>query len=123
MKPIITLTTVFLFMVSCNTIDDQVFCTEEFRTIAVTITGANLDDFYTIRESTEDTIRFSLNNVPFENIYPILDDSFQPIIAESEETFNFLGLINEVIMVDEGYVIAADECHISLVSGKAEIAL
>ena len=121
--------TLLIFCVSfyscCDCANDDpidIVCTEEFRTIGVTITGGVLDEFYTIRVSNADTIRHSDNQV-FEGFYPVLDDSFHSEIMNSEETFDFVGLIGDQIVVDEEYVIAGDDCHISLVSGKTEIDL
>ena len=128
MKYFTVLFAVVLLFHSCDQMDDDptnddLVCTEEFRTITVTITGGTLDDFYTIRQSTGDTIRYSNENLPFPNVYPILDDSFQSIIANSQETFDFIGIIDAEIVVDEEYVIEADSCHINLVSGNTEIGL
>jgi len=120
----------FILSIYCQSCDffsddpnDQIACTEEFRTITVTITGGTLDDFYTIRKSTEETIRYSKEDGLTENYYPILDDSYQSKFVNSRETFTFIGVINEVVVVEENYVIAADFCHINLVSGKTEIDL
>lgn len=124
MRSLLTIFITALFLHSCDLPEDnQVFCTKEFRTISVTITGGELDDFYTLRKSTGDTIKYGLEDVPFTDTYPILDDGFQATIAKSEEIFDFFGLINAIIVVDEEYIISADECHINLVSGETEIDL
>jgi len=127
MKKLITPLITIILIQSCHlwgeAPDAPRICTEEFRTITVTITGGTLDDFYTIRKSTEETIRYSKEDGLTENYYPILDDSYQSKFANSQETFQFIGILNETIVVDEEYVIAADFCHINLVSGKTEIDL
>ena len=126
MKEFLTILAFSVLIQSCDLSDedpkDDIFCTEEFRTIGVTITGGVLDEFYTIRISNGDTVRHS-DNTGFENFYPVLDDNFHSAVINSEEIFNFLGLIGDQIIIDEEYVIAGDDCHISLVSGKTEIDL
>ncbi len=101
---------------------DCSICTEEFRTIGVTITGGTLDDFYTVRISTGDTIVYSEQQI-VDSSYPILDDSFHSEIINSQETFYFNGIVNDEIVIDEDYVIEGDDCHINLISGTTEIDL
>lgn len=101
----------------------EIMCTQEFRTIGITITGDSLTDFYTIRNSNSDTIRFSTGVDPYSLCYPVLDDSYTSKIANSQESFTFIGEINDTIVVNERYVIKADYCHIDKVSGKSEVSL
>lgn len=102
---------------------EETACTEEFRTIGITITGDSLTDFYTIRISNSDTIRISLDGYPNNQTYPILNDSYQSVIANSQESFNFIGEFNDTFVVNEVFVISADNCHIDKVSGKSEVSL
>lgn len=106
-----------LAAVSCKK-KQEVFCTMEFRTVSITVNRGLLDDFYTIRESTGDTIRIDRGNIPGNNEYPVLDDRFQTIIRDRTESFRFLGFINNVETVNEIFVIKADQCHIDYVSGN-----
>ena len=111
--------TLILFSIfSCK--DEEIACTEEFRTIGIEITGADLEDYFTIRVSNGDTLR--IGNV-FGDFYPVLDDSFQPELENDEEKFSFIGLIADTIAVFEPYVIEADECHIMKVTGVDKIDL
>ena len=108
---------------SCNDKED-VPCTMEFRTIGITVTGDSLTDYYTIRLSTADTLRFIYGNPFIENHwYPVLDDNYQSKIANSQENFRFIGKINDTVVVNEAFIIKADACHIDKVSGKIEINL
>ena len=111
-------------LLSCNDSsgDDQKVCTEEFRTVAITVSGATLDDFYTIRKSNQETIRYSSDEV-IENSYPVLTDEYQPMLKNKEETFQFIGIIENQTVVDEDFIIKADECHIQYVSGKTEVTI
>jgi hypothetical protein len=105
---------------SCSQKDKPVICTKEFRTISITVKGEPLDEYFTIRIKTNDTIRIGRENVPGENIYPVLDDNFQKLIEGKTEEFRFIGYKNHEMVVNEPFVISADKCHINYVSGKLE---
>lgn len=112
-----------LFVTSCKKHID-VACTMEWRSIQINVVGAVLDDHFTIRLATGDTLRFSSD--PIGNTaayYSVLDDSFQPTLAGKTENFRFVGLIEHEIVVDEAFVIEADNCHINYVSGNLTVTL
>jgi len=95
-------------------------CTDIFKMVNLTITGQQLDSFYTIRISSNDTIR---NQKEGEDYYPVLNDRYQDALANSQDSFQFVGLINDSIVVVEPYVFGADDCHIHKISGKESIQL
>lgn len=104
--------------------DDPVACTMEFRTVTVTVNGPSLTNYYTLRASTGDTIRIGAENVGgMSGVYPILDDSFQSVLAGRSENFIFKGFIDDSLVVNESYGIAADQCHINYVSGPLQVTL
>ena len=111
-----------LILISC-TKDEEVICTMEYRYISIDVKGGILDDFYTIRKYTGDTIRNEKDNIIGNNSYIILSDNYQNKIKNKEEIFIFKGYITDSLVVNEQYVIKADECHIDYVSGKKEINL
>ena len=111
-----------LILISC-TKDEEVICTMEYRYILIDVKGGILDDFYTIRKYTGDTIRNEKDNIIGNNSYIILSDNYQNKIKNKEEIFIFKGYITDSLVVNEQYVIKADECHINYVSGKKEINL
>lgn len=111
-----------LIIISC-TKDEEVICTMEYRYISIDVKGGILDDFYTIRKYTGDTIRNEKDNIIGSNSYIILSDNYQNKIKNKEEIFIFKGYITDSLVVNEQYVIKADECHINYVSGKKEINL
>ena len=111
-----------LILISC-TKDEEVICTMEYRYISIDVKGGILDDFYTIRKYTGDTIRNEKDNIIGNNSYIILSDNYQNKIKNKEEIFIFKGYITDSLVVNEQYVIKADECHINYVSGKKEINL
>ena len=111
-----------LIIISC-TKDEEVICTMEYRYISIDVKGGRLDDFYTIRKYTGDTIRNEKDNIIGNNSYIILSDNYQNKIKNKEEIFIFKGYITDSLVVNEQFIIKADECHIDYVSGKKEINL
>ncbi len=114
---------VSILIVSSCTKEEEVICTMEWRYISIDVKGGVLDDFYTIRKYTGDTIRYEKDNIIGNNSYIILSDNYQNKIKNKEEIFIFKGYIIDSLVVNEQYVIKADECHINYVSGKKEINL
>lgn len=117
---------VFFFMIaviSCTNRTDEVICTMEFRTVNIKVNNATLQDYYTIRETTGDTIRNISGYQPDQNLYPVLTDNYQPMIVNQTENFRFVGIISDTVVVDEIFSIKADQCHIQYVSGNQEISL
>ncbi len=109
--------------VACSKKDDGIACTEEFRSVTITVNGGVLDEYYTIRQSTGDTIRIADGGNIGQNICIVLNDSYQQAIENKTEDFLFKGFINDTLVVDELFKIKADECHIEYVSGKMEVNL
>jgi hypothetical protein len=95
----------------------------EWRYISIDVKGGVLDNIYTIRKYTGDTIRNEKDNIIGNNSYIILSDNYQNKIKNKEEIFIFKGYITDSLVVNEQYIIKADECHINYVSGKKEINL
>ncbi|MFN8154844.1 MAG: hypothetical protein U0Y08_11180, partial [Bacteroidia bacterium] len=111
-----------LLLHSCRS-ETSAPCTMEYRYITITVTGGLLDDFYTLRVSTGDTIRYAKNELPGDSVYIVLGDNYQQALKNSTDTFNFRGLINDSVVVDEAFVINADECHIEYISGDTDVSL
>ena len=111
-----------LMAASSNDKNKEVVCTTESRITGVKVIGGELDDFYTLRATTADTIRFTAEGqYPFNNWYPILNDNFQPILEGKREDFVFVGIKNTAEVVREQFSIGADVCHIIKYSGPAEV--
>ncbi len=126
MKRLLLIVSIGFLIQACEDapIEDGVICTAEFRTLGVTVTGGQFDDFYTVRKTDNDTIRHSPTiGGSLGDFYPILDDSYQPKLENDQDTFTFHGFLSGELLVKEDYVIKADECHIELVSGNTEIQL
>jgi len=109
-----------MISVACNR--DSV-CTDDLRMITVEISGDTLDEYYTVRNSNQDTIRHGQNVSPADigSILVVLTDSYRDQIKNTESEFIFVGLIDDSIRVWEPYIIGANECHIYHVNGPTQI--
>jgi hypothetical protein len=103
-----------------DTGNNDVICTEEFVIVGVKITGAVPDDFFTVRTANMDTIRLD-GNFPVGNWYPVLDDSFQPLLQDEREEFYFVAVAANEVIINQRYEIGADKCHIIRFAGPSEI--
>lgn len=122
------LSSIFLllfFASSCNSNkNEEVACTMEFRIISVEVVGAELTDYFTIRESSQDTLYLQEFNYEFFNSYPVLTDAqFSLLATNVVEDFRFVGFVDEELRVNELYRIGADRCHIFLEDGNTQINL
>lgn len=101
---------------------DDIICSTIFKSIVVGINGQQLDSYYTIRISDSDTIR---NNDASkeDSFYPVLTDAYHGKLINKKDSFHFVGLVNDSIIVEEPYVIGGDDCHIYLHSGPETIDL
>ena len=110
-----------LFFMSCkknptNTPDeDLLVCTLIFVTESVTVSGTVLDDFYSLRLSTGDTLRLEDYNSK-DQYYPILDDNSIPQTKNIEERIDFVALRGDQILKTP-YTFTSDGCHIVKTSG------
>lgn len=121
MKIFIPLFLGLLCCISCDKtpLENEVMCTEEFRTVGLTVVGDSLQDHYTIRISNNDTLRFSAFGFQ-DNYYTVLDDSYASVLKNKEELFIFHGISDDSLVVTETFVIGADNCHIYKKSGVSQ---
>jgi hypothetical protein len=112
---------ILLFTFSCKHKDDEVICTSMFASVGIEVNGMTLDNYYTIRSSTGDTIR--ITDGLFQNAYTVLNDNYQQILENKQESFKFIGIKSGIKVVDENFVISADKCHISKVSGVNSVTI
>jgi hypothetical protein len=101
-------------------------CTMMFASVNTSVKDnngvlADLDESYSVRKSNGEILRYDQEGGAGE--FKILDDSYQKDLANKTDTFQFVGKKNGHIVVDELFVIKADCCHVSKVSGKSEIIL
>ena len=94
---------------------DLMACTLIFVTEIVAVSVTVLDDFYSIRLSTGDTLRLEDYNSK-DQYYPILDDSSIPQTKNIEECIDFVALREDQILKTP-YTFTSDGCHIVKTSG------
>ena len=108
--------------------DPNVMCTMIFTAINLHVVSTNgepilLDDYYTLRETTSDTIRGTPAAQIIDGNYMVLSDGYRKRLLNTEDKFRFIGIKAGRQVVNEVFIIAADCCHIHEVSGKAEVML
>jgi len=122
-----------LFLFSCNRSGNNnsctgAICTQVFTYVYVQVldtTGyamLNLDDAYTVRQSTGEVIRPHDANVCCGN-YPVLDDNYRATLGYGSDVFIFNGIKNGKVIAQAQYTISADCCHITKVSGPTKISV
>ncbi len=122
MKKILLLFLLGFLTFSCKD-DNDVYCTEEFRTITLEIKGPTLDSFHTIRLSNYDTLKYEFDFGWSGNFYPLIDDNYKDKFPNKTEKFLFQGFINNSLVVNEEYLIYSDKCHVNYDSGNLIIQL
>jgi hypothetical protein len=122
MSKLFVLITLGIFMfTSCN--DKGTACTEEFRTITISVTGGTLSKVYTVRQSTKDTIYSDQSGAFGNSTYVVLDDAYHSRLKNQKDDFLFIGEVDGNLVIEEMFTIEADECHIQYVSGNTDIEL
>ncbi len=112
---------VVLHLDMCELNHGDTVCTEIFAAVSVKVEGKVLTDFYTLRPSTGDLIRHEL--MYGDSFYTVLDDNYVSELKNDEDTFVFCGFYRGEKVIEENYVISADECHVQKISGASVISL
>jgi hypothetical protein len=106
----------------------NVFCTDEFKTIGVSIKHVSdssaviLTTYKVIRVSDKKDISPGNSIVPVNyGYYLLVDDTDVGMLRNSDVEIEFQGYINNILLIIKRFVVTADCCHISLVSGETVI--
>lgn len=129
----------FAFIAGCNNDNEtiqncvNVACTEEFRTIFITLKDGNnapiaLDSFKIIAIKSNLDLTREINSSVFalmqqKGIYPLFGDEYAKTYQNKELEIEFRGFKDDLQTVTERFVVAADCCHVFLVSGSTELIL
>jgi len=106
-------------------------CTEEFRSIIVTIREsdnsiAEIDSYFVVKTANNDTI-LTMNDTiyqdPFLQGHIVFTDNEMNFTNQTGSTFRFSAYQATEKVVDQLYTIRHDGCHIELISGEVEIIL
>jgi hypothetical protein len=93
-------------------------CTDEWRTITINLDQSGIEDYYTLRLNTGDTIRIGMDNIISEGTsFPVLDDGFKDILGKDPEPFRFEAVKEGEIRIRQNFLIKSDGCHVILVQG------
>ena len=131
MKPFISFLLILTFF-ACSCTQNvapcplDIACTEEFRSIGVTIldsagTPVTLDRYSVFESGNELAIDFNLGLG--EGWHTIFSDTYQMTYQNQEVTITLEGYLGGEMVVNQDYVVGADCCHVFLVSGPEEIRL
>lgn len=123
---------ILLFLLGCSYNNDPdsegcltVACTEEFRTITITVKYSNgtpvvFDSFKVIDIKNKNDLTYegwqSVNG-----IYPIFSDKHAFEYQNKEIKIEFSGVIDNKKVVSEVYTVGANCCHVYLKEGKDEL--
>ncbi len=121
MKRYLQLIAIILISYSCKHKEADIVCNSMFASVSIEVNGGTLDNYFTIRSSTGDTIR--ITDGVFQNVYTILNDNYQQMLENKQETFKFVGVKSGIKVVDENFIISADKCHILKVSGVNSVTI
>jgi hypothetical protein len=136
MKKIIYLSLIIILL-GCTDEDKSdcsgVACTEEFKTITISIKDSNgkpiaLNRFKVIILDSGSDITRSVNDTEFElmkqiGVYPLFGDENRGEYESKELEINFKGFIDNQEIVNSNYIVGADCCHVHLIEGNTDIRL
>ena len=127
----------FLFLLSCNTDDDDnskcsdIACTEQFVTITVSLKDdvnnpVALDSIKITISANGTDITREIPDIEWQlfrqnGIYPLFGDEHAKNYQNMELEINFKGFINDLEVVNANFIVGADCCHVILVSGNTNL--
>lgn len=111
---------------------EDVFCQAIFKFALITVKDVNgqpyaLDNYYTIKQSTREEIKFSGRDVLIDSLwlsrglYPVLSDNQMDMTTTEGVNFEFHGFKNGNEVINKTYKINHNCCNINLISGPTEI--
>jgi len=107
--------------------DSRTLCTEDYRTIVMTIKDEAgvpviLDEYYVLDLSTQQkVIHTSMLTNPKAGTYLLLEDNHKSLTDLCGNDFQFVGIKQEKIIVETTLKIGQDCCHIHLMKGSTQV--
>lgn len=103
---------------------ERVMCTMMYAYVpswVVDTAGAPVifDEVYTLRHGNGE--RISLEQPQLPGGYMVLDDSYLRKLQNSKDSFTFVGIRQGKALVQEGYWLSADCCHVKKDKGRDTI--
>lgn len=106
----------------------DVACTMEFRSINILVrlskdnSAVILSSYKVLRVSDKRDITIADNDLnDNQGYYPLINDSYDEMLRFKDVEVEFQGFIGSQLVVDKRFIVTADCCHISLVSGDTEV--
>jgi hypothetical protein len=106
----------------------NVACTQEFRIISILIkhssdSSAFILTTYKVLRVTDNKDITHGNNGIFENMgyYPLVDDTDRDMLRNSDVEIEFQGFVGNTLVIKRRFIVTADCCHVSLVSGESVV--
>ena len=124
-----------LFFQSCSEKERKcdVACTEEYRTITVSIKDSESKpvalDYYEVvdlengRDLTLQPSDNEFQNMRETGAYPLFSDKYVQEYFQQQLEIKFTGYINGEEVVSEDYIVGANCCHVYRISGDLELEL
>ena len=100
---------------SCD--DDELGCTAEFVDITFTVEGSPAPDEVTATATGQAATVLT----PENGRYVLVDDGDREMLEGMETTYTVEGTNGGTTLFSETFVVTADECHVSKVSGPTAI--
>lgn len=55
--------------------------------------------------------------------YPVMNDDYRKELENKPLKIKFLGYKNEQVVIEEAFIVSADECHVYMVDGNDSVIL
>ena len=111
----ILLVTLFLLF-SC---DEE--CDDVFKSYGVRVEGQNIQEVYTVRTETSDTLNRMVDVAQDTSVFMVAGDELEGQLGSSEELFVFHIKAQDSLLMTYDYVFRYGECHVENQSGTSEI--
>lgn len=109
--------------------EESVVCTCELRQINIRAvytdgTPVILDKFETINLETGQKMEFGMDAYYKDSgQYPVMNDDYRKELENKPLKIKFLGYKNEQVVIEEAFIVSADECHVYMVDGNDSVIL
>lgn len=114
--------------------EESVVCTCELLQISIRAvytdgTPVVLDKFETINLETGQKMELGMNAHYMDAYYkdsgqyPFMDDNYKNVLKNNPLKIKFLGYKNEQVVIEEAFIVSADECHVYMVDGNDSVIL
>jgi len=97
-------------------------CDDVYRIHSVEVRSENIQEVYTVRTQTDDTINRYSENLADTSVFMVAGDEFQDRLTDGGETFLF-HLRTPDSLYQFNYLFENGDCHVEKLSGHERISL